>query len=147
MDGKYIDIGLSINGSEFEEFDLRLDGELAIRLEKIYREESAKVDFDNATFWQKLKANHADMADSIRKAIVEKLTGYIFTDEWVPENIQSDRHEVETVDPNTLFPLADLHFDYLTADSKPTIRHLDCEKCVIYDDNEFDCDFSESFDS
>lgn len=147
MSKKYIDIGISINGLDFEEFDLRLDGELATRLEKIYREKLGNADFDNTKFWQALKANHADMADSIRKAIVESLQEYIFTDDWIPEGIQNGRHEVENIDPNTLFPLADLHFDYLTSDGKPTLRHFNCEKCIIYDDNEFDCDFSESFDS
>lgn len=146
MSKKYINIGLSINGSEFEEFDLSIDEGLASRLENIYREESAKADFDNAMFWQTLKSNHAETADCIRKAIVETLTEYVFTDDWIPEGIQNGKHEVESVDPNNLFPLADLHFDYLTADGKPTLRHLNCEKCVIYDDNKFDCDFSESFD-
>lgn len=147
MTKKYIDIGLSINGSEFEEFGLSIEEGLAERLKNIYRAESAKNDFDNTKFWQTLETHHAEIADSIRKAIVETLTEYIFTDDWIPQDIQSGWYEVENVDPNALFPLVDLHFDYLTADGKPTLRHLNCEKCVIYDDNKFDCDFSESFES
>lgn len=142
-----ITIGLSINGAEFEEYPLDIDEELAETVEQLYREESAKTDFDNTKFWQTLETHHAEIADSIRKAIVETLTEYIFTDDWIPQDIQSGWHEVENVDPNTLFPLVDLHFDYLTADGKPTLRHHNCEKCVIYDDNKFDCDFSESFES
>lgn len=37
MSKKYIDIGLSINGSDFDEFGLLLDEELTTRLEEIYR--------------------------------------------------------------------------------------------------------------
>lgn len=146
MSKKYIDIGLSINGSDFEEFGLCLDEELAIRLENFYNEESAKANFDNATFGQTFETQHKEVADSLRKVIVESLTEYIFTDDWILTDFQSSNLEVENVDPNTLFPLADLHFDYLTSDGKPTLRHFNCEKCIIYDDNEFDCDFSESFD-
>lgn len=147
MEKKNITIGLSINGSELEEYPFDIDEELADTLERLYREESAKPDFDNDKFWQTLETQHTDVADSIRNAIEESFAEYIFTDDWIFAYKYSDGQEARFVDPNCLFPLADLHFDYLTAEGKPTLRHFYCEKYVIYDDNKFDCDFSESFDS
>ena len=137
MEQKDLYIFLSINKGLYEEFEFSLDSKVCLRLKEIYFEEKSRPDFDNAAFWSGLNIRYTEVAEKVKAAIVEELRHYIFED---------DLYEIEDVRPDDCFPLAVLRFDYLTADGEKTLRHLDCTKCVIYDDNEFDCDFSESFD-
>ena len=135
--GKNILIFLSINKGLYEEFEFSLDSKVYLRLKDIYFEEKSRPDFDNAAFWSGLNSRYTEVAEKVKAAIVEELRHYIFEDDF---------YEIEDVRPDDCFPLADLHFDYLTANGEKTMRHLDCAKCVIYDDNEFDCDLSISFE-
>ena len=93
-------------------------------------------------FWSKLRTSHPKLAKEIIKAINNEIaTHYISEDDRIP-----DIEENEVGRAEDYFPLCDLHFDYLTDDGEKTMRHLDCTKYIIYDDNEYDCDFSASFE-
>ena len=128
------------NEGNFEEFEFLLDDEIARNVEDIYLEQSKKDDFDNSLFWSKLRTSHPELAKEIIKAINNEIaTHYISEDDWIPAIDEVGRAE-------DYFPLYNLHFDYLTDDGEKTMRHRDCTKCVIYDDNEYDCDFSASFE-
>ena len=133
---KILTISLSINGEEGDEFTISLDSEIYDRLEQIYREESSRESFVESEFWKWLKAEHSELAQAVRKAIEEELSHYIFEDDY---------YDFEGPRPDECFPLADLNFDYLTADGKRTMRHFNCTQAVIYSDNDYDCDFSYSF--
>ena len=91
-------------------------------------------------FWSKLRTSHPELAKEIIKAINNEIaTHYIFEDDWIPAIDEVGRAE-------DYFPLYNLNFDYLTDDGEKTMRHRDCTKYIIYDDNEYDCDFSASFE-
>ena len=136
---KSVYLWLSINKGEFDQLTILLDDKAASKVEEIYHEQSKKDDFDNDLFWTNLKASHPELADAIIQSIITEIADhYIFEDDfWCGVDDY----------PECYFPLCDLHFDYLTADRKITIRGPECKRCVIYDDNEYDCDFSMSFDS
>ena len=132
-----LEFSLSINKGEFEDFSISLAPQAFNQLKDIYLEESAKEDFDDRTFWPYLKAKHSDLSKVITEAIAKELSRYIFED---------GLYGMDNQRPDNCFPLCDLYFDYLTANGEKTMRHLNCEKCVIYDRNEYDCDFTGSFD-
>lgn len=133
-------IYLSINHGDYDEFEFSLEGNAYDQVEKAYQEESSKKGFENEKFWSNLKVFNPELADTIVKAINEELTHYIFEDDWIPDVEGEGRAEL-------YFPLYDLHFDCLTADGKITMRGApDRAKCIIYDDNVYDCDFTASFE-
>lgn len=136
---KTLFIYLSINHGDFEEFEFHLEDNAYDQVEKAYQEESSKKGFENEKFWSNLKVFNPELADTIVKAINEELTHYIFEDDWIP-----DVDGVERAENN--FPLYDLHFDYFTEDDKKTMRHCNCTRFIIYANNEYDCDFSYSFE-
>ncbi len=136
---KEVLIFLSINGGKSEEFTFKLDDSLYENLEGVYKERSKDKDFDNDKFWDWLKASDEDLAKAIEGAIVKELSRYCFDDDVFNDFVEGFAGYDQS------FPLCDLHFNYLTAEGKITDRHLDCAKAVIYDDNVFDCDFSEAF--
>ncbi len=130
-----ITIGLSINGGKSEEFSFRLDAEVAERIERVYRERVGRDGLDNTQFWSVLNRDHADLAAVVERAIVDSLKDCLFNDDFC----------LDECNPDSCFPLCDLHFDYLTAEGKVTLRHLNCARGIIYYDNVYDCDFSFSF--
>ena len=136
---KEVLIFLSINGADSEEFAFELDESLYGKLEGVYKERSKDKSFDNDMFWGWLKTSDEDLAKAVESAIVKELSRYCFEDDLFNDMVE------DFVGYDQSFPLRDLHFDYLTAEGKHTFRHLDCAKAVIYDDNVFDCDFSEAF--
>ena len=133
-------IFLGINGGECGEFTFGLDDSLFEKLEKTYKAQSKDKDFDNDKFWGWLKASDEDLANAVEGAIVKELSRYCFDDDVFNDFVEG------FVGYDQSFPLCDLHFDYLTAEGKKTSRHLDCAKVVVYNDNVFDCDFSEAFE-
>ena len=137
---KEIVIGLNINGGIEEEFSFSLDDENASHLEQLYRSRSQQDGFKNEDFWPNLKKEDEQLYKTICNAIVDELYKYIFNDD------QFSFCDDDDIDLNVQFPLYDLHFDYLTSEGKKTMRHMDCTKAVIYDDNVFNCDFEYTFD-
>ena len=136
---KEIIITMSINGGEGDEFPFNLDDEKAERLEELYREGIRLKRFDNTEFWNYLQHNEEELAGNIKDAILNEIaTSYIFSDVGF--------HYPDDFRPDECFPLWDLHFDYLIDKGEKTLRYGNCSKAVIYDDNTFDCDFSEAFE-
>jgi len=136
---KTLFIYLSINHGDSEEFEFPIDEKTYAQVKDAYCEASSKDGFENEKFWSNLKSAFPDTAEAIVKAINEELVHYIFEDDWIPDIDGEGCAE-------NYFPLYDLHFDGLTADGDITMRGApDCAKCIIYDDNVYDCDFSASF--
>lgn len=133
-------IFLGINGGESGEFTFELDDSLFEKLERTYKAQSKGKDFANDGFWGWLKASDEGLAKAVEGAIMEELSRYCFDDGLFNDFVEGFAGYDQS------FPLCDLHFDYLTAEGKKTFRHLDCAKAVIYNDNVFDCDFSEAFE-
>lgn len=135
---KYLEISLSINGSYSYPFHIQLINATAERLEKLYREHSQREDFNNDDFWNILKVENEDLSFAIIGSINEELGFYLLT----------NRNPLllrEGQEPDDVYPLKYLHYVYLDEEEKPTTRE-NAQGARIDPDNQYNCDFSKTFD-
>ena len=139
MEKNVLSVLLGINSGKREDFTFSLESNEYDLLKNVFQDESSKDELDKSTFWNFLKANNPVPAEVVQVAVKEELRDYIY---------ENDLYDADFPQPDNCFPLADLHFDYLTTiNNEKTMRHFDCSKCVIYDNYELDCDLSINFET
>ena len=129
MEKSKIYMGLSINGSEFDEFDFKLTMPFTKRLLAEYQKVVETGQIKGTDFMKHLEETQPDLADAIKAAIIDELHWYCR--EW------SD------ADGPDEFPL--VHLDYYI-ERKPSETIPGASVMVatyIHNDNKYDYDFTD----